>query len=66
MQKEACVTINVKAKEPVPPVTPPVTPEVPVTPPVTPEAPTAWAPVLMSALAGVGLAVVGMILWPEE
>lgn len=55
MQREACVSINVGAKKPVPPVMPPVTLKVP----------TVWAPVLMSVLAGTGLAVVGMMIWPE-
>ena len=56
MEREACVTVNVGAKRPAPPVIPPVTSKVP----------TAWAPVLMSILAGTGLAVAGMMLFPEE
>jgi len=56
VEREACVTVNVGAKRPAPPAIPPVTPKVP----------TDWAPVLMSVLAGAGLAVVGMMIWPSE
>jgi len=69
MERKACVTINVGAKKPAPSVTPSITPKTPkpsVIPSVTPKVSTAWAPVLMSVLAGIGLAVVGMMLWPEE
>ena len=58
MKKEACVKINVGEKKHAPTVKPPVT--------VMPKPSTGWAPVVMSILAGVGLAVVGLMLWPKE